>query len=521
MCPQGQRFRVLRAELTDQPGPDRPRGAHFRDLHEEVHPDRPEEAEPRGERIDVQPGRRTGPQVLQTVGQRVGELQVGGGPGLLDVVAGDRDRVEFRHFRRGEGEDVGDDPHRRRRRVDVGVADHELFEDVVLDGAGQFLRRHPLFLGRHDVQRQHRQHGAVHRHRHTDGVQRDVLEQLPHVVDRIDRDPGHPDIPGHPRVVGVVPAVGRQVERDRQALLPGGEIAPVEGVRFLRGGEARVLPDRPRLGGVHRRIRPAQERRQARDRCPARPARRDRPRCRPVAPQCLPATTRLSHRITVSGDLVGCGCRRRRCRRRRGSALVSGRSRETCRHAHWFAPVSVRSAAVRLGLRQVLPGSPQELDDVVTGRDVIVDQVRPIRPWVGPPAAPGRRRRPAAPRSPRHRTRHRPGPSPARQTTGAAGVAEGGSARRRPRRSRPRSRCRYRRRRTGWRRNRPAPRGRHTLPSVARKTGVAAGSSRSTSKGAAQTHGQPPASAAETPGGQHLSQVREFADPGDRLAVGW
>ncbi len=264
MCPQGQRFRVLRAQLTDQPGPDRPGRAQFRDLHEEVHPDGPEEAQPRGEPVDVQPGRGAGPQIFQTVGQRVRQLQVGGRTGLLDVVAGNGDRVEFRHPGRGEGEDVRDDPHGRRRRVDIGVADHELLEDVVLDGAGQFLRRHPLFLGGDDVQRQHRQHGAVHRHRHADGVQRDVVEQLPHVVDGIDGHPGHPDVPGHPGMVGVVAAVGGQVERDRQALLPGGEIAPVERVRFLRGGEARVLPDRPRLGGVHRRIRAAQEWRQPR-----------------------------------------------------------------------------------------------------------------------------------------------------------------------------------------------------------------------------------------------------------------
>ena len=56
-------------------------------------------------------------------------------PGFLHVVAGDRDRVELRHLSRRVGEDVGDDPHRGLRRVDVGVADHELLEDVVLDGA--------------------------------------------------------------------------------------------------------------------------------------------------------------------------------------------------------------------------------------------------------------------------------------------------------------------------------------------------------------------------------------------------
>ena len=84
------------------------------------------------------------------------------------------------------------------------------------------------------------------------------------VVDRVDRDPGHADVALHPRVVGVVAAVRGQVERDAQALLAGGEVAPVERVGLLGGGEAGVLPDRPRLGRVHRRVGTAQERRQPR-----------------------------------------------------------------------------------------------------------------------------------------------------------------------------------------------------------------------------------------------------------------
>ena len=38
------------------------------------------------------------------------------------------------------GEGVGDQPHRRPRRVDVGAARHVLLQDVVLDGAAQHCR---------------------------------------------------------------------------------------------------------------------------------------------------------------------------------------------------------------------------------------------------------------------------------------------------------------------------------------------------------------------------------------------
>ena len=186
-----RRLRLLgfaRLEVAHQPRPQRAGGAHLGDLHEEVHADRPEEAEAGREPVDVEPRGDAGAEVLDAVGQRVGELEVGGRPGLLHVVAGDRDRVEPRHVLGGVAEDVADDPHARARRVDVGVADHELLEDVVLDGPGQLLGLDALLLGRGDVERQHRQHRAVHGHAHRHLVQRDAVEERARVVDRVDRD---------------------------------------------------------------------------------------------------------------------------------------------------------------------------------------------------------------------------------------------------------------------------------------------------------------------------------------------
>src|SRR5262249_19801731 len=55
-----------------------------------------------------------------------------------------------------------------------------------------------------------------------------------------------------------------EVEGDRQAHLPGGEVGAVEGVRLLGGGEASVLAEGPRLPRVHRGAWPAQEREPAR-----------------------------------------------------------------------------------------------------------------------------------------------------------------------------------------------------------------------------------------------------------------
>ena len=211
-------------------------------------------------------------------------------------------------------EDVGDDLHRGLRRVDVGVADHELLEDVVLDGPGELVRRHALLLGGDDVERQHRQHGAVHRHRHRHLAERDAVEELAHVVDRVDGHPGHPDVAAHPRVVGVVAAVGGQVERDRQALLAGGEVAPVERVGLGRGGEPGVLAHGPRLGRVHRRVRARAGTARCPGRCPGSRRRPGRRRCR-AAVTAMPSGE--SHAGGGSAPASACCPASRPARRRR------------------------------------------------------------------------------------------------------------------------------------------------------------------------------------------------------------
>jgi len=58
-------------------------------------------------------------------------------------------------------------------------------------------------------------------------------------------------------MVGVVTAVGGQVEGDRQTLLAGSEVAAVEGIGLRGSRESRVLPNGPRLVHVHRRVRAA------------------------------------------------------------------------------------------------------------------------------------------------------------------------------------------------------------------------------------------------------------------------
>ena len=122
-----------------------------------------------------------------------------------------------------------------------------------------------LLLGGHHVQRQDRQHRTVHGHRHTHLVERDTVERLPHVENRVDRHTGHPDVTGHPWVVGV--SHGGWPGR-RRSTGPSGRLPGCAGrTRWTpRRWRNRVLTDRPRPGDVHRGVRATQEGRETRQR---------------------------------------------------------------------------------------------------------------------------------------------------------------------------------------------------------------------------------------------------------------
>ena len=221
---QGERAFIAGIEGFHELGPQHAARPHLGHLHEEVHADRPEEGDARRELVDGETSGETGADVFEAVGERVGEFEIGRRAGLLHVIAGHRDRIELRHVAGGERENVGNDAQRWCGRIDVGVANHELLQNVVLNGSGEPGGRHALFFGGDDVERQDRQHGAVHGHRHRRAVERNAVEQDAHVVDGIDRHSGHADVAGHALMVGIVAAVRGEIEGDGQARLPAARL---------------------------------------------------------------------------------------------------------------------------------------------------------------------------------------------------------------------------------------------------------------------------------------------------------
>ncbi|MNV32779.1 hypothetical protein D3C71_1241250 [compost metagenome] len=254
-----QRGCLLRFELFHDPRPKQARGTKLCRFHEEIHADGEKEGQASGEIIDIQPLGECRPHIFATIGQREGQFLHQRRAGLLHVIAGDRDGIEARHFLGGIFDDVGNDPHRGFGRVDIGVADHELLEDVVLDGPGKLGFRTALFFAGDDERGQDRDDRAVHCHRHRHVFQRNAVEQDLHILDTVDRHARLTDIALDARMIRIVTAMGGKVEGDGKPLLTGGEIATVECVGGFGGGKAGILADRPGSSGIHGGARSAHE----------------------------------------------------------------------------------------------------------------------------------------------------------------------------------------------------------------------------------------------------------------------
>ena len=94
-------------------------------------------------------------------------------------------------------------------------------------------------------------------------IQRNSGKERAHVVYGIDSNTRHADIAADPRMVGIVTAMGRKIESNREALLACCKIAAIKGVAVFSGGKTGILADRPRPLHIHGRIGTADVRRQS------------------------------------------------------------------------------------------------------------------------------------------------------------------------------------------------------------------------------------------------------------------
>ena len=111
-------------------------------------------------------------------------------------------------------------------------------------------RGYPFSFGGGDVERQQDRRRPVDRHARADLVQRDAVEQDLGVGQGVHRDADPADLLAELGIVGVVAALGGQVERHRQPRPSLVQQVAVAAVGFLGGAETRILAKRPELAAV-------------------------------------------------------------------------------------------------------------------------------------------------------------------------------------------------------------------------------------------------------------------------------
>jgi hypothetical protein len=147
----------------------------------------------------------------------------------------------------------------RLGRIDIGVADHELLEDVVLNGPRQHRLVMPLFLPGDDETRQNRDHRAVHGHR--DRPCPAGCRRRGSSCPRRCRWPRPPCPHRPPRADGRCHSRGAWPDRRRPTRPAARRPAPCDRRRSTpRRSKTPHIAGSSRAGRVHRGLHPARER---------------------------------------------------------------------------------------------------------------------------------------------------------------------------------------------------------------------------------------------------------------------
>ena len=200
--------------VAQPPGPDPAGGPEIGDLLEEVDVGIEEERQARGERVHVEAAGQAEFHVAEPVRQRERQFLRGGGAGLPDVVAGDRQRLVGGDVLGAVCHQVADEPQVRLRLEQPFLLGDVLLEDVGLQRAVEGGDVDTLALRGHEVHAEDRDGGAGDRHRCRDVTERNVGEEDVHVDRGVDRDAAVAHLTESTRVVGVATHERRHVERD-------------------------------------------------------------------------------------------------------------------------------------------------------------------------------------------------------------------------------------------------------------------------------------------------------------------
>src|SRR5229473_927866 len=131
--------------------------------------------------VYVEPAAHSPFDVFHAIAQRKRQFLNGGRAGLADVIAADRNGIEFRCVLDAEFERVDHQPHRRFRWIDVFLLRDVFLQDVVLERAGKFLPIRALLFRDGQIHRPNNRGRRIDGHGGRDIRQRNFIEEHFHV----------------------------------------------------------------------------------------------------------------------------------------------------------------------------------------------------------------------------------------------------------------------------------------------------------------------------------------------------
>ncbi len=238
-------------------GPKAARRPVLRDFFEQIVMRVEEEAQARGKLIDCQAARERPIHVLDAVAQREGQFLHRRRAGFANVIAADRNRVEARRMTGGKLDGVGNQAHRRPRRVDVFFLGDVFLQNVVLQGAGHPRPVDALLLGNGQVHRPNDRRRRVDGHRDADFAERNAAQQNLHVFERRNGRAALADFAFRHGMIAVVAHQRGQIEGYRKSGLSLFQQVVVAEIGFFRRGKTGELAHGPQLAAVHRLVNSA------------------------------------------------------------------------------------------------------------------------------------------------------------------------------------------------------------------------------------------------------------------------
>ena len=128
---------------------------------------------------------------------------------------------------------VANNSQGRLRWINISVTNQELFQDVVLYGAGHLRLFYTLLFCGNNVPCKNRQHSAVHRHGNRNLVEGNTIEQNLHILNRVNRHTRLADVMCDALMIRVIATVCCQVKGNRYTLPALSQQLAVEHVGFF------------------------------------------------------------------------------------------------------------------------------------------------------------------------------------------------------------------------------------------------------------------------------------------------